>query len=732
MQQKLSSRELVLVGAGHTNMHIVRMWRMHPIDDVQLTVVSPFSRATYSGMLPGTVAGLYTADEMEIDLYRLLPGCGAKLIVAEAVGLNVDKREIHLRNRPPIRFDVASIGIGSEPAGREIWGNAEEVLSIKPMATFRVRLDARLARLKDARHLPADIVVVGAGAAGTEVALCLSEMLSAAKFDARITIVNAHATILNGYEPSTIRLAMSACERSGVAVVTGKHATAFNDGHLHFNDQSSLKADVVIWATRAAPPQSLEKFDLPKAADGFLAVQRTLQSVNAAPVFAVGDSGTIIDDPVPKAGVYAVREGPVLWKNIRNHFSGRPLVEYEPQRSFLSLLATGDGRAIGQYKGKAFEGRWVWKWKDHVDRKFMRMYQDYRPMSAMKPRSQQEVPVIKCKGCGGKVGASVLAAALSRLDVPSADHVCSGLNAPDDAALLDTRAAVDAVTVDFFHAFLADPYLVGRIAALNALSDLWASGAEPVGALATVTVPGGSHSAQEEILFQVLAGGVHELNEAGAVLLGGHTTEGAELSIGYTALGRMNGLEPFLKSRLCAGDQLVLTKPLGTGALLAAHMHAKCRAEWMDEAVATMLMGNRTAAEVARAHDVQAVTDITGFGLAGHLLEMLDASGCSASIQLEKLPLLPGFTESVNDGLRSTLDPSNRATEPRVVATAERRSTPAYDALFDPQTSGGLLIAVAKNTSDALRESLRDCGLTKARRIGEVVSTDAAPEIRLS
>src|SRR6516164_2436798 len=168
MDASLPSRDLVLIGAGHTNLHVVRMWRMRPIPDVRLTVVSPFSRATYSGMLPGTLAGLYRPDEMEIDLYRFAESCGARLIVDEVIGFEPEIRRVLFADRPPLRYDVASIGIGSIPGQRELWAENPAVLSVKPMATFRTRFEQRLAQGGNAR-----VVVVGAGAGGTEVAFGL-------------------------------------------------------------------------------------------------------------------------------------------------------------------------------------------------------------------------------------------------------------------------------------------------------------------------------------------------------------------------------------------------------------------------------------------------------------------------------------------------------------------------------------------------------------------------------
>ena len=723
-------------------MHIVRMWRMRPIPDAQLTLVSSFSRATYSGMLPGSIAGLYTVDEMEIDLRRLALATGVRLIVDQVVGLDTVHRRVLFRDRPPVHFDVASIGIGSVPAEHDAWKDNEAVLSIKPMATFRDRLEQRLqARRQTGHAAPIRIAVVGAGAAGTEVTLCLQALLRERGTAAQLSLLDAGPTILNGYAAATIRLARKELQRRGVAVLTNRRVTAWCDGQLLGEDNSRVVTDLVIWATAAAPPEVLENFELPKADDGFLAVRPTLQTTADAPVFVVGDTATIVDSPVPKAGVYAVREGPILWENLQRTIRGEPLVEYRPQKTFLSLLATGDSRAIGEYKGCAVHGHWVWKWKDHLDRKFMRLHRDYRPMASMNGSTRSrtrrtaadEPAAMKCRGCGGKVGASVLTAALSRLDLPTSPYVESGLHQPDDAAVLAATGAADVVSMDFFQAFLDDPYLVGRIAALNALSDLWATGATPIGGLAAASIPDGPERHQQELLYQLLAGGVRELTATGASLLGGHTTEADELMVGYTVFGRLNGLPPFRKGNLTVGDRLVLTKPLGTGVLLAAYMRAQCRAPWMDAMLESMLHSNAVAARAARRAECTAVTDITGFGLAGHLFEMLTAGGVAASVSLPSVPLLVGYHQLSNDGVCSSLDASNRGGEPAIRPEQEGlRQTAGYHALFDPQTSGGLLIAVRPQAAHELVRMLHAGGVTAACIVGSVLERTDDPYLRIT
>jgi selenide,water dikinase len=336
-------------------------------------------------------------------------------------------------------------------------------------------------------------------------------------------------------------------------------------------------------------------------------------------------------------------------------------------------------------------------------------------------RTPKEPPAMRCRGCGGKVGAAVLSDVLRRLDVPTGPIVRQGLDRPDDAALLDPAAGpADVLTVDFFQAFIDDPYVVGRVAAINALSDVWATGADPAGAMAMVTVPEGHPRQQSELLYQLLAGALRELTAADTVLLGGHTLEGPALSIGFTVIGQLKGREPMTKSNLRPGDALILTKPLGTGVLLAAHGDAKCRAEWMDAMIRRMLQGNGPAAGLARDAGVTAVTDVTGFGMAVHLLEMLEASGVGAAIDPEKIPLLTGVAELSRGGVRSTLFPSNRD---RAESGLEQAAEPA-EVLFDPQTSGGLLIGIAPGKANDLVTRLREAEYPEACVIGRVTESE--------
>lgn len=734
LASRLPKRDLVLAGAGHTHAHVLRMWRMAPLADVRLTCVSPYPVAAYSGMLPGTLAGLYEPAQMEIDLVRLCAAAGARLIVAPIAGLDLARRSVRFEDRPDVPFDVLSLGLGSQPKLPEaLAAGGEGVVAIKPMQTFLSRLDARLrvAAAAPARE-PLKAVVVGAGAGGVEIALCLPARVRAicGERPLDLTVIDRKHSVLPGLPEATAAYVQAEFKRRGVKLILNAEVQQFRGGLLALSDGQCLPADVVLCTTSAEAPAVLSQCGLKTDAQGFVLTRETLEAVDADAVFAVGDCGSIVDRPTPKAGVYAVRQGPVLWDNLHRKLSGAALLPYRPQRGFLSLLATGDRRAILSYKGRSVHAAWCWRLKDRIDRKFMRMYQSVAP--AAMPVSNvaaPESPVsrMRCTGCGSKLGGDVLARTLQRLPAQaSATGVSLGLTEPDDVAIFQPPAGKPlAVTTDFFTAFIDDPYLVGRVTAIHASADLAASGARPQAALALATIPEGSAQQQEELLFQLLAGAVREFSAMGCALVGGHTIEGPQTALGFTVLGALQTAQPRVKAGLRPGDALLLTKPLGVGALLVAHAHAQCRAAWYAALVRSLTQNHLAVADLYEALDIQGATDVTGFGLAGHLLEMLRASDVGAELVLADVPLLPGAAESLAAGMESTLAPANRQAQREIDVAPSLAASPSYAALFDPQTSGGLLMGVPQRRLAEALKRLAEIGVTDAKVIGRVALTGA-------
>ena len=736
MQATLPRHEIVLLGIGHTNAHVLRMWRMDPIPDARLTCVSNFSVATYSGMLPGALAGQYPRQRMEIDLVRLCAANGARLIVDEVTGIDLNQHSLQFAERPALPFDALSIGIGSIQDYGGVVLEGDLLLAIKPMQTFLDRLTQRLEQLHTSLADRAlRVVIVGAGAGGVEITFCLPghvRQILGEQVELSLTVVQAGQEILLGAGQGMVRAARRELERRGVQLHRGRRVVKVSTTGVALDDGSEVPADIVLWATRATAPPLLSELGLPTDDRGFLLTNDTLRTTTDHPVFAVGDSGTIAGQSTPKAGVYAVRQGKILWRNLRRQLENRPLTRFVPQRGFLKLLNLGDGRAILEHRGLTATGRWCWWLKDAIDGRFMDKYQDYKPMTMDEASAPAAPAPMRCAGCGGKVAGSVLSRVLDRLDVPPSEHVLLGLDAPDDAAIVQTPGGRPVtVTVDFFAAPLDDPYLVGRIAALNAASDVFALGANPLAALAMATIPLGRPRAQEQLLYELLAGSLAEFRRMGTTLVGGHTIEGPQLALGFTVLADQGTAAPLIKGNLQLGDRLVLTKPLGTGTLLAAHMQAECQAPWMDLLLRSMVLSNQPASTLVEQCEIRGLTDVTGFGLAGHLLEMLRPSGRAAELRLDDLPLLDGFVELTQAGIESTLAPANREAETAIGVNEALRSSPQYAALFDPQTSGGLLLGVPERHVDACLDQLRQQSDVPAAVIGSVVEAEGAEALVL-
>jgi selenide,water dikinase len=401
----------------------------------------------------------------------------------------------------------------------------------------------------------------------------------------------------------------------------------------------------------------------------------------------------------------------------------------------LSLISTGDKYAVASRSFWALEGSWAWTWKDWIDRRFMDKYNKLPEMDAEETEPSTEAgieshaPRMLCAGCGSKIGAAVLERALSRISHLDHPDVITGLGHPDDAAVIrvpDGKVAVQSV--DFFRAIVDDAYVFGKIAANHCLGDIFAMGAEAQSALAIVTLPAASDEKTEDLLVELLLGAQEVLSDAGAVLVGGHTTEGDELALGFTVTGLASPDEVLRKRGLQAGDKLILTKALGTGTLCAAGMRGKAKGRWVTAALDSMVQPNRLAADILKGHGATACTDVTGFGLVGHLKEMNEASGVEVEISPAVIPFLDGACETAAAGILSSLHPQNLRSELVVRDPMKHRSKAEYPLLLDPQTAGGLLAGVPADRADGCVKKLRDAGYFVAAVIGEVRGEFSGPE----
>jgi selenide, water dikinase len=725
MQQPVAIvQDLVLVGGGHAHVHVLKSLGMRPMAGVRVSLIARDVETPYSGMLPGWTAGHYAFDECHIDLGRLARFAGARLIHDEAIGIDRVARQVLCRSHPPIRWDLLSLDIGSAPRAGDVPGAAEHTIAVKPIAHFADRWEALLAR---AHYLPGlRLAVVGGGAGGVELALSAQHRLRrCCAGPVEVTMVTREELLAAHNRRVRGHFARIFAER-GITLVAGNPVVRVEPGLLWCADGRGIGFDEALWVTEAGTAAWLAETGLPLTPSGFVAIDETLRSPADPGVFAAGDVATMPAYPREKAGVYAVRQGPPLARNLRLMLAGREPRPAIPQRQALALIGTGDKDAVASRGALVVRGRWLWRLKDRIDRRWMRRY---RELPQMQPEPGEEP--MRCGGCAAKVPAAVLGRVIARLDPPASDMVAIGLDSPDDAALIALPGAPPLLqTVDFFRAMVSDPYLFGRIAANHALGDIYAMGAVPDTALAIATLPPARPAIVEHDLYHMLRGALDVLEPAGAALAGGHSAEGMELALGFAVTGRVPaGGRLLRKSGLRAGDRLILTKPLGTGIILAAEGRGLAPAKAVAAAQAAMQQSAAAAARSLTAHGAHAATDVTGFGLLGHLSEMLRASGMDATLDPDAIPALDGALGLMQQGIVSSLHADNAAA--LAALDPDDRAHKLAPLLIDPQTAGGLLAGVAAARARDCLEDLQRLGY-RAAVVGKVEDMRGAePQIRL-
>ncbi len=696
------TRDLLFVGGGHAHALVLRAWGMDPLPGARITVINPGPTAPYTGMLPGHVAGHYGRDDLEIDLVRLCHHAGARFILGKAVAIDRAARVVTVEGRGDVAYDVASIDIGIT-AQMDLPGFADHAIGAKP-------LDRYAARWRDFRDQAAagqvspEVAVIGGGVAGCELAMAMAFDLRARGLTPVVTVIEAGPEI-TGVSDRGRKTLLAEMAALGVSCRYHARIEAIMEDGVALAGQDKVPSTFTVGAAGAFPHGWVGRTDLPQE-DGFITVGPDLGVQGDQTLFAVGDCAHMPHAPRPKAGVFAVRAAPILHHNLRAALSGGARRVFKPQKNYLKLISLGGKSAMAEKYGLILKGPMLWRWKDRIDQAFMDRLSDLPPMSQETPTGPmaegvRDVLAAKpmCGGCGSKVGTAVLSDALAGLPQVAGD-VFKG--AGDDAAILQgVDGHHQVLSTDHLRAFILDPAMMARIALVHALGDVWAMGAAPQAVLSSIILPQMAPELQARTLAEISAAVADILRQTGGHLVGGHTTMGAELTLGFTVTGT-KAEPPIIQAGAQPGDVLILTRPIGSGVIMAGHMQGVAPGPVVTGALATMATPQHRAAEVlAQAH---AMTDVTGFGLAGHALGMAQASGVDVHLRLADIPVYAGARELSQAGVASTLMPTNRSDTP-VEGTNDVL-------LFDPQTAGGLLAAVPADRAEATVRALQNAGET--------------------
>ena len=707
---------LLLAGGGHSHALLLKRWAMRPKQRPKglVTLVSRSSTTLYSGMVPGLIAGLYTRDQVAIDLRRLAEEAGVAFVQAEIQGLDLTRQTLQLESRLRLPFNQLSLDVGaiSRPIASDQSLSAGSLVPIKPLEPALAFLESQDGNSSAAFH------VVGSGLAGVEVALALRQ-----RWHRRPIHLLAHANRLD-------RRLAKALQEAKV------HVEYQRTDARETTPLTTISAGLICSGSR--PPGWLAASGLPCCPQtGRVRTNRQLQAIKHPTIFASGDCALIDTDPRPPSGVWAVRASVPLAFNLKAACENTPLRSWTPQRQALQLLG---GFQAGRPTAWALWGSMLvgpqpllWRWKQRIDRRFMQRLQ---PSAMGTAETSADGNQMLCRGCAAKLPAATLEAALSTAGI-------GGLaTAPEDAAVVPTNAhgqrAQLLQSVDGFPALISDPWLNGRITALHACSDLWACGASVQSAQAVVTLPLAPPNIQQHLLAQTIAGIRSALDPQQSMLIGGHTLEDRNpapdpCSLGLQLVLSVQGSPShslWPKRGLQAGDQLLLSRPLGTGVLFAAAMAGAATPTDLDAALSQMqisqhpLVEQLIALEQQLPRQLHAATDITGFGLLGHLGEMLgdtakDRERLQVQLDANRIPALPGALALLSAGHASSLAPANRrawslldpqaAGQPPAVflhlgecEAGSQGHQAILELLVDPQTCGPLLISVTPTFAAAL------------------------------
>jgi pyridine nucleotide-disulfide oxidoreductase family protein len=351
-------KDLLLVGAGHAHAVLLAELARQPLHGARLTLVAPHRLQLYSGMLPGVIAGHYRPEEARMDMARLAGRAFAEFIQGEVETLDPAARAVRLKGGRELRYGFASFNVGSR-VDASLRGAAAHTVAVRPFENFMQRLAGTAAR---------EVAVIGGGAAGAEVAMAIRH------HGAGVTLYSDRMA----FEPALGRRVAAALRRQGVDYRQGIAVDSIEPGPVVWTGASHQSFDLAVLATGAVAHAWPRQSGLATDARGFILVDAMLRSVSHPEVFAVGDCATVQGAPHPRSGVYSVRHGEALVANLRRLVAGEPVQPYRPQRDALVLISTGRRSAIASRGNWTAEGGWVWRWKDWLDRRWIRRVADAR------------------------------------------------------------------------------------------------------------------------------------------------------------------------------------------------------------------------------------------------------------------------------------------------------------------------------------------------------------------
>ena len=694
------TNDLVLVGGGHSHIILMMELSKKPIQGNRITLVSNEIDTPYSGMIPGFIEGVYSWRESHIDLYKLSLRLNIRFIHSKVINISSANKEIYLKDRPSIKFDVLSVDSGIESNYKKIKGAEKFCIPVKPISGLANNF---LNKIKDLN----DIAFIGGGAGAVELALAIRKRYIRDKSNLKISIITGINGLLSSFSNHTRQTSKNALKEAGISIIENTEVLEVKKNKIIMSDNNTLKIDKCILSTNAMAPNWLKSSDIKLNANGFIIVNSAFQT-NREFIFAAGDIVDFDNQNLHKAGVFAVRSGKPLAKSIKSYIITKSGKKYSFRKNYLALIGLSNGYTIGTKYNFSYSSKFNSFLKKYIDQKFINKFNNKssikneyildiinKTLSLLDINSKfnfVKTNQMQCKGCAAKVPFTALKNTLPENITASSDDASSISNYPQ---LFQT--------IDMINAIIPDPFLMGKIAANHSLSDIIAVKSKPIAALMMLQLPFSNVDINSRDLEQVLCGAKEIFDKHNCIINGGHTMIGKDSGpvIGFTVTGESKLKENKKSYKIKNKDILVLTEKIGSGIIFCGINNDMIDSYFQKDVITQMTNGNFLFGNISEKLNILSMTDITGFGLANHLLNLIkrDKNKTGLTIFPEKIPIFNGVKEAIDKGVKSSLFESNYNTAINSIIY-DRQKKSIDEILYDPQTVGGLAFIVPKEEKE--------------------------------
>ncbi len=701
------NNDLVLIGGGHSHIMLIMELSKKPIRGNRITLISNEIDTPYSGMTPGFIEGIYTWRETHIDLYKLCFKLDIRFIHSEVLEISAINKEIILKNRPKIKFDVLSINTGIKSNNKTIKGAFKYCVPVKPISKLSNNF-------LDETKKNNNIAFIGGGAASVELALGLKKRLKNKKSNLKISIITGKNGLLSSFPPKTRKIAKQTLQKSQINVIEKVEVIEVQKDKLLLSNKTKLKIDKAILSTNAMSPEWIKKSDIILNKNNFIVVNDKFQT-NYNYIFAAGDVVDFNNQNLSKSGVYAVKSGKPLAKSIRGFIQKKEAIPYKFNKNYLSIIGLSNGLAIATKHNFTFTSRFCFLLKKFIDQKFVKKFnnlnqKNYSNFSGFMnifdkivKKSNKNIPAyqMQCRGCAAKVDFNALKTILPKKIINTSEDAINVKNYPNLYQ-----------SVDMISSIVSDPYLLGKIAANHAISDIIAVNSKLISALMILQLPFSNSEINSRDLEQVTAGASDVFKLTSCSISGGHTMIGKDKDpiIGFSVMGeKKNIVSNKGRSQLKENDILLLTKKIGSGIIFSGINNDIIDSYYQIEVLNQMSQGNINFSKILDKLKILSMTDITGFGLANHLLNLIkrDFGNTGLTIYPDKIPIFNGVTEALSKNVRSSLFEKNFNTAQKELVY-DRETKLIDEVLYDPQTVGGLAFIIPQEEKNKQFKILKE------------------------